>query len=336
MRVGLILDDTARITICLDSEFFSTPPEVSSLLGQQVSARFLSTPIMVRYTSVFTTQPVSSSISSADATAPAPSHQADISVALRSATSSLRGIAHSVAEIAGTQNDERALYVQVVLAVLTLLAVGAAAWAAWQAARTARATELMAGDAQLRDLQQEFESRHYVLRFWYLQHWISDSGIGFWSLDPSQIPANAPAHVQSILKCALGQDCNAMRYDMLTLYDFALRLDAWLKRYPKGFQSNRNVSYINDCFGRELVGTFLRHRLVACVLKKHGGDKQYFPRHAGLFDETYETLVDALFDDLRSRRRIPESWERLWLEFDTSVNSYVHELRSEQQASRPV
>jgi len=246
---------------------------------------------------------------------------------------SIQAIAESLKEIEvllGSGLDIMRSDVTTFLTVpLTLGVMLVGIFALIQTNKTINLTRLMAEDVQLENLYREFSSKCYALRFWQLQDWICKNSIALHSLDTGALKSYCfPPETEKALNDALGLDSMSERRDMLEFYDFALRLDAWLNRYPK--KRSDRISHMNDYFGRELVGTLVRHRLISCTLKKGDEDSQYYPRHYGLLDKKYTALTKDMLKDLKDREKLPTAWYSLWSKFNDDVERHVEDVLSKK------
>ena len=113
---------------------------------------------------------------------------------------------------------------------------------------------------------------------------------------------------------------------MLTFYNFVLQLNAWLTRNSS--VSAEDVRLVNEYFGPWLVGTMLKHRIIACMLKRTDRSQHYFRRNYGLQDETYTGLVDVLLSDLVARDRLSRIHKKAFLIWDNDLKDYSASLHA--------
>ena len=211
---------------------------------------------------------------------------------------------------------------QGLLGILTLLAVVYAARSSKSAQLSARAAREASDHVYLRDLKSQYDDSGYLMRFWRLFGDLEPyrKEHGFWSRDINELRQET-GH-KALWDDALGGNQMNLRYDLLTFYDFVLRMNAWLTRSSRQ-PEDEDVQLINEYFGPWLVGTMLRHRLIACTLSKAGTSRNYYRRYYGLNDEQYTQVVDLLLNDLLGRKRLSNVLESSFVRWNGEVAGYL-------------
>lgn len=239
---------------------------------------------------------------------------------------SITSLEHAVRALAVSAAERWAsIGISALLAMLTFGAVVFAAHTARSANRSAIAAQEASDYARLRDLQAHFDESGYLMRFWRLFADVDahQKEHGFWSRDISDL---LKGKHEELWREALGGNPDSLRYDMLTFYDFALRLNAWLARSPGRAPSSKDVQLANEFFGPWLVGTMLKHRMVACTIRKSDRPEVYYPGHYGLGDEAYTQVVQVLLDDLLERNRLNTNLKRAFVQWNDKVSDQIEQL----------
>lgn len=251
-------------------------------------------------------------------------------------TVDLSGLTNAIEQVAAAVGREvipawerwLAIAIQSLLAILTLAAVVYAARSARAAHASAHAARSASDYVYLRDLKAQFDESGYLMRFWRLFGEIDPYRLehGFWSREITELRQESGQ--RALWDDALGGNQQNMRYDMLTFYDFVLRLNAWLTRTPGSPPDEQDVRLVNEYFGPWLVGTMLKHRIITCAIKKASCSKTYYLRYYGLRDPHYDLTVALLLADLRERDRLGEVIESSFLKWNQAVIDHLATLTS--------